>query len=307
MPLPTLKYCVFVSFIIQLWHNIWAHKFNSSFSKKKMKSPCGVEVTFSTFWGVAAVKNKSKAVTDYYYKVQPFSLSSPLSLTLPPSLFHLFSPHFSDPLNPHLTSHLSTTFPHLSSSPLHSELPSHISLLPVCLLLISPPCLPPCLSIFPSSLISLGNNSTAVHTWVVIAELNMGDLEDKWTIRVEELKTSPWFHYRADWICRLPSESPSVHPFSLFPLVLNISMPFLGTGVCLNAKYALSAEVAEWGPPGDILSLHTVCSPIRELQTHSLCHWRRTRLWISTENRMKTQKFKFYETFHDIYSCEYHS
>lgn len=39
----------------------------------------------------------------------------------------------------------------------------------------------------------------------------------------------------------------------------------------LNAKYALSGEVAEWGPPGDILSLHTACSPIRELQRHSLC------------------------------------
>lgn len=39
----------------------------------------------------------------------------------------------------------------------------------------------------------------------------------------------------------------------------------------LNAKYALSGEVAEWGPPGDILSLHTACSPIRELQRPALC------------------------------------
>lgn len=43
-----------------------------------------------------------------------------------------------------------------------------------------------------------------------------------------------------------------------------------GGGGSLNAKYALSREVAEWGPPGDILSLHTACSPIRELQRQSV-------------------------------------
>lgn len=121
-------------------------------------------------------------------------------------------------------SHLSSLFsPHLSplhyistplllsrtlSSPLTSPLPLRLLRL---LVFLSPTSLPPLSSIFPSPpsfLISLVNNSTAVHTWVVIAELHMGDLEDKWTIRMEELKTSPRLHYRAGGICRLPACLP---------------------------------------------------------------------------------------------------
>lgn len=47
-----------------------------------------------------------------------------------------------------------------------------------------------------------------------------------------------------------------------FPPPLNVSLAFSsaaqgGVRGALNAKYALHGEVAEWGPPGDILSLHT--------------------------------------------------
>lgn len=114
----------------------------------------------------------------------------PSSITLPPLLALLTS---------------TLTLPlHLHTSPPHSEIPSYpqntssSSHCPLLLLLPSVFPLPP------SSLISLVNNSTALHTWVVIMKLHMGDLEDKWTIRMEELKTSPRLHYRAKGICCLP-------------------------------------------------------------------------------------------------------
>lgn len=50
------------------------------------------------------------------------------------------------------------------------------------------------------------------------------------------------------------------------PPPLNVSSPCCraaqaGVRGALNAKYALRGEAAEWGPPGDILSLHTACIP----------------------------------------------
>lgn len=69
--------------------------------------------------------------------------------------------------------------------------------------------------------------------------------------------------------------------FSLsFPPPLNVSSAFSsaaqgGVRGALNAKYALRGEVVEWGPPGDILSLHTARHlpphppPIRELRRPS--------------------------------------
>lgn len=51
-----------------------------------------------------------------------------------------------------------------------------------------------------------------------------------------------------------------------FPPPLNVSSAFSsaaqgGFRGALNAKYALRGEVAEWGPPGDILSPHTARPP----------------------------------------------
>lgn len=59
--------------------------------------------------------------------------------------------------------------------------------------------------------------------------------------------------------------------FSLsFPPPLNVSSAFSsaaqgGVRGALNAKYALRGEVVEWGPPGDILSLHTARPPLPPL------------------------------------------
>lgn len=123
-------------------------------------------------------------------KTFPLSARHP-PLTLPPSLSHL-SALFSLHLSPR---HYIST-PPLLTAPLQAPV--------LLLLLLPPPLTPPIFPSPPSSLISLVNNSTAKHTWVVIVELHMGDLEDKWTIRVEELKTSPRLHYRAGGICRPP-------------------------------------------------------------------------------------------------------
>lgn len=98
------------------------------------------------------------------------------SISLPPLLALLtsfFQPSSSSPP-------LSPLLHHLHTSPLYhlTLISSLTSSLPLILLLplshFSPP---PLLSIFPSppsSLISLVNNSAAVHTWVVIAELHLG-------------------------------------------------------------------------------------------------------------------------------------
>lgn len=91
--------------------------------------------------------------------------SHPSSITLPP--FPLFSP-------PVTTLLFLTSAPHLSSYHLHS---------PSTTVLPAPPL----------SLISRVNNSTAVHTWAVIAELHVeeGGLEGKWTIRGGGIKKFP--------------------------------------------------------------------------------------------------------------------
>lgn len=141
-----------------------------------------------------------------FFSVQSSSSASshPSSIFLPPILTLLTLYFWPPSTSPHVSP--PATSPHLSSSPQHSELPTHFC---------SPPALPsshlplplPLLYFFPlssSSLISLVNNSAAVHTWVVTMKLHMGDLEDKWTIRVEELKTSPRLDYRARGICCLP-------------------------------------------------------------------------------------------------------
>lgn len=64
-------------------------------------------------------------------------------------------------------------------------------------------------------------------------------------------------------------------PFSL-PLPVNVNTPFSGWGGGLfkgglNAKYAPSWKEAVWRLPGDILSLHTACSPNINLQRTLIC------------------------------------
>lgn len=180
-------------------------------------------------WSWRAQKQDSKCITaatnDHknkalFQQVKAFFLSISPPLTLPPSLAHLFclfSPHFSDPLLPHLTSHLPTTSPHLSS-PQHSFSSLLPPALPCFLTSKSPsPSLLPVHGLLLFAYNSLVNNSTAVHTWMVIVELHMGYLADKWSIRVEELKTSPRLHYRARRICRLPGWS-STESLSFLPL-----------------------------------------------------------------------------------------
>lgn len=139
----------------------------------------------------------TKALRFCFFTVHSsFSASShPSSITLPPLLALLTSP-LTSPL------HLHTSPPHWRtlSSPLTSPLPPPTTTTSFS---SSPPLYLPIASLIPY--LSLVNNSTAVHTWVVIVELHMGDLEDKWTIRMEELKTSPRLHYRAGGICRLPA------------------------------------------------------------------------------------------------------
>lgn len=162
---------------------------------------------FSTLW-IKKQHNKSTKgwliITNLSSKGLPPRCPLVILCLLSPFLHH--SP--TSPRTSHLNSHLPTTSPHLSSSLTHFELLSHFSSFP-----LKAPLPPPSLASFTSSpllylpiasLASLVNNSTAVHTWVVIVELHIGDLEDKWTIRMEELKTSPRLHYRARGICRLP-------------------------------------------------------------------------------------------------------
>lgn len=117
---------------------------------------------------------------------------------------------------------------------------------------------------------------------------------------MEELKTSPRLHYRAGGICRLPRPKPvCASSPSLFPPPLNVSSAFSsaaqgGVRGALNAKYALRGEVVEWGPPGDILSLHTARPPphdpppIRELGS-LFCVSVDPCWWILKDNGMHRQ------------------
>lgn len=55
----------------------------------------------------------------------------------------------------------------------------------------------------------------------------------------------------------------------------------------LNAKYALSWEVAVWGLPGDICVFTKLVSPL-EICRGALCQWKDTRVHAS----QKTTRFK---------------
>lgn len=103
--------------------------------------------------------------------------------------------------------------------------------------------------------------------------------------------------------------------FSLsFPPPLNVSSAFSsaaqgGVRGALNAKYALRGEVVEWGPPGDILSLHTARHlpprplPLGRCGDPLLCQ--RGPLLVDLKRQWDAQTTcKLQIAFHDVCLCE---